>query len=281
MKERPKLGRGLQDVSRFFLTGTPQQEHDQTQVLSVHVGNKSICVCCPSSPLTQAFFAANIALELARHRFPVIIRDFSVIEEARLSTLMRAVLSEDERTKDKAFVKLYGLPDIVIQGNGSQWRLAEDRETPGPDAPPVADEDSAGVILVNLPVSLDFIREEKPFDEYVVITRAEERSLLQCYAYIKVIHERSFSSKVHVVFDDADAGSDNEVFFKKLSRFIHDHLEFAIDFLGSVPRDEHFERSITDQRPLVLFQGASVTKDALARICSCLLEDYHGQEGSI
>ena len=93
MKERPKLGRGLQDVSKFFLTGTPQQEPDQTQALSVHVGNKSICVCCPSSPLIQASFVANIALELARHRFAVIIRDFSVIEEAHLSTLMRAVIS--------------------------------------------------------------------------------------------------------------------------------------------------------------------------------------------
>ena len=136
-------------------------------------------------------------------------------------------------------------------------------------------------MLVNPSASLDFIREEKPCDEYVVITRMDERSLLQCYAYIKVIHERSFSSKVHVVFDDADAGSNNEVFFKKLSRFIHDHLDFAIDFFGSVPRDEHFERSITDQRPLVLFGAASVTKDALTRICSCLLEDYNGQEGNI
>jgi hypothetical protein len=280
MKERPKLGRGLQDVSKFFLTGTPQQEPGQTQVLSVHAGNKSICVCYPSSPLIQASFVANIALELARHRFPVFIRDFSVIEDARLSTLMYTVLSADERTKDKAFVKLYGLPDIVIQDHVSR-RLTEERENSGPDAHSTADEVSAGVILVNPPAFLDFIREEMPCDEYVVITRMDESSLLQCYAYIKVIHERSFSSKVHVVFDHADAGSNNEVFFNKLYRFIHDHLEFAIDFLGSVPRDDNFERSITDQRPLVLFQGASVAKDSLARICSRLLEDCHGQEGNI
>jgi hypothetical protein len=280
MKERPKLGRGLQDVSRFFLTGAPQQEPDQAEALSPHVGNKSICFCCPASELIQASFVANIALELARHRFCVIIRDFSVTQEVRLSTLMHFVLSEDERTTDKAFVKLYGLPEIVIQDNGRQG-LTEETETPGPDAHPAVDEDSAGFILVNPAASLDFIREEKPCDEYVVITRTDERSLLQCYAYIKVIHERSFSSKVHVVFDDADAGSDNDAVFKKLSRFIHDHLEFTINFLDSVLRDEHFERSITNQRPLVLFQGASVTKDALARICSRLLEGYRGQEGKI
>jgi hypothetical protein len=282
MKERPKLGRGLQDVSRFFLTGASQQGPDQAQALSDHVGNRSICVCCPVSPLIQAFFVANIALELARHRFTVIIRDFSVTEEARLSTLMHAVLSEDERTTDKAFVKLYGLPEIIIQDNDLDG-LTEERVTPvpGPDERPVVDEDSTGFILVNPPASLDYIREEKPCDEYVVITRTDERSLLQCYAYIKVIHERSFSSKVHVVFDDADAGLNNDAVFKKLSRFIHDHLEFAIGFLGSLERDEYLERSITDQKPLVLFQGASVTKDALARICSRLLEDYHGQEGII
>jgi hypothetical protein len=280
MKERPKLGRGLQDVSRFFLTGASQPEPDQAQALSPHSGNSSICVCCPSSGLIQASFVANIALELARHRFPVIIRDFSITEESRLSTLMHFVLCQDERTTDKAFVKLYGLPEIVIQDNGRQG-LTEERETPGPDARPVVDEDSAGFILVNPSGSLDFIQEEKPCDEYVVITRMDERSLLQCYAYIKVIHERSFSSKVHVVFDDADAGSDNDAVFKKLSRFIHDHLEYAIDFLGSLVRDEHFERSTTNQRPLVLFQGDSVTKDALTSICSLLLEGYRGQEERI
>ena len=280
MKERPKLGRGLQDVSRFFLTGASQQEPDQAQALFVHGDNRSICVCCPASEMIQASFVANIALELARHRFPVIIRDFSVTEEARLSTLMHAVLCQDERTTDKAFVKLYGLPEIVIHDKGRQG-LTEERKPPGPDARPVVDEDSAGFILVNPSASLDFIQEEKPCDEYVVITRTDERSLLQCYAYIKVIHDRSFSSRVHVVFDDEDAGSNNDAIFKKLSRFIHDHLEFTADFLGSLPRDEHFERSITNQRPLVLMSGTSVTKDALTRICSRLLEGYCGQEEMI
>jgi hypothetical protein len=278
MKERPKLGRGLQDVSRFFLTGAPQQEQDQVQVLPVHVRDRSICVCCPASELFQASFVANIALELARHRFGVLIKDFSLTQEARLSTLMHMVLSEDERTTDKDFVRLYGLPEIVIQDNGRQG-LTEERETPVLEERPVVDKDSAGFILVNPSASLDFIQEEKPCDEYCVITRTDERSLLQCYAYIKVIHERSFTSKVHVVFDDADERSNNDAVFKKLSRFILDHLGYAIDFLGSLVRDEHFERSITNQRPLVLFQGASVTKDALARICSRLLEGYPGQEG--
>jgi hypothetical protein len=280
MKERPKLGRGLQDVSRFFLTGAPQQEPDQAEALSVHVGKRSICVCCPVSPLIQASFTANIALELARHRLSVMIRDFSLTEEARISTLMHFVLSEEERTTDKAFVRLYGLPEIEIQEMGGQG-LTEEMEIVTPDARPAMDDGSAGFILVNPSASLDFIHEEKPCDEYVVITRTDERSLLQCYAYIKVIHERSFSSKVHVVFDDADDGSNNDAVFKKLSRVIHDHLEFIIDFLGSLVRDEHFERSITNQRPLVLLSGASVTKDALAVICSRLLEGYRGQEGKI
>jgi hypothetical protein len=280
MKERPKLGRGLQDVSRFFLTGAPKQEPDQAEALTGYVGNRSICVCCPASPLFQASFAANIALELARHRFFVLIRDFSVTQETRLSNLMHAVLSEDERVTDKAFVKLYGLPEIIIQDNVPQG-FSEERDPPGSDTRPEVEEDTTGFILVNPDSSLDFIRKEKPCDEYVVITRTDERSLLQCYAYIKVIHERSFSSKVHVVFDDTDAGSNDGTVFKKLSRFIHDHLGFTVAFLGSLLRDEHFERSITNQKPVVLLRGSSVTKDALAMISSRLLEGYHVQEGKI
>jgi hypothetical protein len=277
MKERPKLGRGLQDVSRFFLTGAPRQEPEQAEAPTVHVGNRSICVCCPASELFQASFVSNMALELARHRLSVNIRDFSVTEGARLSTLMRSVLSEDERTKDKAFVRLYGLPEIIVQDMGPQ-RLIEEMQSPIHDVRSAGHEDPSCFILVNPPASLDFIREEKPCDEYVLITRTEERSLLQCYGYIKVIHECSFSGRVRVVFDDADARSDNDAVFKRLSRFVHDHLGFTMDYLGSLLRDEHFERSITDQRPLVLLNGASATKDALAGICSRLLEGYPGQD---
>jgi hypothetical protein len=280
MKERPKLGRGLQDVSRYFLTGATQQEPDQAEALPAHAGRRSICVCCPASELIQATFAANISLELARHRLAVFIRDFSVTEEARLSTLMHVVLSEDERTTDNAVVQLYGLPKIVIQEMSRQG-LTEEGGTPLPDARPAVDEDSAGCILVNPSASLEFIRKEKPSDEYVVITRTDERSLLQCYAYIKVIHECSFSSTIHVVFDDTAAGSDLDAVFSKLSRFIHEHLGFSVDFLGSVLFDEHFERSITDQRPLVLMSSASATKDALAGICSRLLEGHSGPGGKI
>jgi hypothetical protein len=277
MKERPKLGRGLQDVSRFFLTGALQSEPDQAQVPSVHIDKRSLCVCCPVSPLIQASFAANIALELARHRLSVNIRDFSLSEEARLSTLMHCVISEeDERTTDKAFVRLYGLPEIVIQDMGRNG-IMQEGQGPGPDVHLKADEYPVGYTLVNPASSLDFICEERPCDGYIVITKTDERSLLQCYAYIKVIHERSFSSRVHVVFDDTDARSNNDAVFKKLSRFIHDHLEFTVEFLGSLVRDEHFERSTTSQRPLVLLGGASVTKDALIRICARLLEGYNGQ----
>ncbi|MGD0821942.1 MAG: hypothetical protein ABSA71_14490 [Desulfomonilia bacterium] len=271
MKERPKLGRGLPDVSKFFLSDASHQEQNAGEVTCSTFAPESLYICSPGSPLIQSIVTANLALELARHGHRVRIQDFSTSNETRLSTLMGSILFRDDRDPGKAFVRLYGLPEIMIE-DGFSGDLGKEKESPH-EAEPYRD-DTGSLTLVNAPVLLDFIQGRAPSDEYIILTMTDEKSLLKCYAYIKVIHAHGESSRVHVVFDDAVNGINSDTVFRKFAGFINERLGFEVDYFGSLLHDEHLERSISEERPLVLFDGISITKDALIRICSLLLEGY-------
>ncbi|MGD0211260.1 MAG: hypothetical protein ABSC14_09820, partial [Desulfomonilia bacterium] len=204
------------------------------------------------------------------------IRDFSTSDETRASTLMGSILFRDDRDPGMAFVRLYGLPEIRIE-DGFSGDLGKENESPH-DAEPYRD-DTGSLTLVNAPVLLDFIHEGAPSGAYIILTMTDEKSLLRCYAYIKVIHAHSGSSRVHVVFDEAVDGINSDTVFRKFAGFINERLGFEVDYFGSLLHDEHLERSISEGRPLVLFDGISITKDALIRICSLLLEGY--REGGL
>ena len=271
MKERPKLGRGLPDVSKFFLSDAPHQEQEAGEVTSSTTELKTLSICSPGSPLIQSIVTANLALELARHRHRVRIQDFSTSDETRVSTLMGSILFRDDSEPGKAFVRLYGLPEIRIE-DGFSGGLGKEKESPH-EAEPYRD-DSDRLTLVNSPVLLDFIQGRAPSGEYIILTMTEEKSLLKCYAYIKVIHAHGESSRIHVVFDEAVHGINSDTVFRKFAGFINERLGFEVDYFGSLVHDEHLERSISEERPLVLFDGISITKDALIRICSLFLEGY-------
>ena len=278
MKERPKLGRGLQDVSSYFLSRAARTGQVEGQPLKMAENTRTVCVCCPGSSLTQSSIISNIALELARNRYAVTIKDFSMDPELSVSNLMSSILSEDEAGQGVSRARLYGLPDILIQQrnkedipelSGLEPGLAADKDKPLP-----------GVVLVNPLPGLDFHLEAEAAHEYVLVTKTDEHSLLGCYAYMRVIRSRSLMARVHVVFDNTDHAHGSDDVFGKLARFVQENLGLAIDFLGSLLRDDQYDRSIADKKPLVLSSGKSEAKETLLRICSLLLEGLNDQRRS-
>lgn len=276
VKDRPKLSRGLQDVSRIYLGGTSPQEPVDTGTCRKAAFERSICVCHPGAPLIQSAFIANLALECARHRCPVVVRDHALSEETRLSTLMDSILILDDAHQGTGHVRLYGLPEILITGPGEEAPEKEECISGDGSGSPLHDADR--LVLINAPATLDFILDEGPFDEYVLLTALDEKSLLRCYAYAKTIHARNVSAGVQVVFGDTDAVSQGDAVFRRLSGFMQVRLGFMPGYLGGFAPDGHFERSLAEQRPLVLLGEASAAKDALTRICSLIIEESSFQE---
>lgn len=261
MKDKPKLGRGLDDVSQHFLTRKAGEiPHDVSPALRPVV--RSVAVCHPGDALRQSGIVANLALELAKQRYPVKIQDYS--DPAQVRPLMGTVLREEDCGPDHATVRLYGLPEIEIAESGDprQARTLPTRETPW--------EGLRGrYLLANTPGNLDFFLERPAFPEHILITCPGEHALLQAYAYIKVIHAAG-AARIHLVL--AQAAAKDEAVFRPFADFAFQRLGCPINLLGVLARDEAFDLSLQERRPLVLSRGPSHAAAAFGEICQRLLD---------
>lgn len=277
MKDRPKLGRGLRDVSQFFLSGPSQDGQHHNELLSPTHRTRTVCIFSPASPLIQSFFTANLALEMARHRFETRVLDYSMSDDARVKTLMRSLLDEEDLEPDRpAGIILYGLPRIEITDRVSEGFFAGTETQEAAHDTMKHEEDC--LTLVNAGPNLDFIMMSEPFDHSIIITRTDGMSLLQAYAFIKVLNRRSQNSDVWVIFD-GEEGSDHQRIFGLLSGFVDRHLGKAVGFLGTLVHDESMEQSIREEKPLVLQARMSVAREALTGICSRFVERRLRKEG--
>ncbi|MCU0575752.1 MAG: hypothetical protein MUD15_02870 [Desulfobacterota bacterium] len=282
MKDRPKLGRGLRDVSPFFLSeaSLPEQQHGEIPFPAPP--ERTVCVCHPSSVLIQSFFTANLALELARHRHGVQVWDYAMPDEHRVTALMHSLLEGQGPEQDgHARIMLYGLPRITIRDG-----RAEGCFTGGGDAdadPGAVDGEAGNCILVNARPHPDFILQSSPADDSIILTGTGELSLLQCYAHIKVIRGKTPGARIWIAFDGQREVRDDRSVFERLSGFAGQRLDCQVGFLGTLVHDESVERSFREEKPLVLFAGQSAAKEALSGICTRFIEGLHlpGQgEGS-
>lgn len=189
---------------------------------------------------------------------------------------MRSLLDDQARDQDEpARINLYGLPAIEVRDSISGSNFAgEDGVDHAPDA---MGHEADRIILVNARPHLDFILKSAPADNAVVITRTDEMSLLQSYAFIKVMHMKSNDCGIGVVFEGA-VGTDPQHVFGRLSGYISSRLKRPLHFLGVLVHDESMERSIREERPLVLQAGTSEARNALTTICSSFIDGQLKQQ---
>jgi hypothetical protein len=282
VKDRPKLGRGLNDVSRFFLTQAARCGHDSREGTVPLVRPAAICICHPASPLIQSAFTANLALETARNRRKAVVWDCSDQENARLTTLMGSLLEVvPEPGETTGRVGLYGLPEIVIHDgrvSGSCPGAQTDGDTRLDDG-----DGRESLVIVNACPTIEFFLTAPEADEYVVITGTGEKALLQSYAFIRVIGARSPLGRVSLIFDHVGDEVHQQRILQRFCAFVLSRTGRSVRLLGALVRDDALERSIAEGIPLVLQQGPSEARRSLAGICALLIgghERAHEGAGS-
>jgi hypothetical protein len=264
MKDKPKLGRGLDDVSQHFLSSIPPRP----SIALATPAWRSVAVCHPGSLPLQSCLLTNLALELAKRRHQVKVIDFSPPGEARIKTLMGAIFPEED-SPGHAIVHLYGLPRIeIIESNTSEAWL-ENQFTGRNEDPPT------GVLgryfLANAPGPLEFFIKSMACNEYILATKTDENSLLQAYAFCKVIRDKG-ALRIHLVFDDAQPGEQAERIFRQFAGFVGRRLGCTLRLLGNLVHDERIQRSIKEHMPLVLYQGGTGAGIRFSEICERLFE---------
>jgi hypothetical protein len=266
MEEKTRLGRGLEEVSRFYLSERPREAAVQEPApAGPHEGRRVVRVFHPCSSRAKSLFIANFALELARARLPVALWDGGGEEGADALHMLGGLVSQDPVPGALA-VRLYGLPEILVHKPQSHTEeklrsLARDASSPG----------GKGFLLISLPDTVEsVIRSDTPFDA-VMLCPLDEASLLKTYAFIKVIRESDPAGRLYVAFDGPPPEEAREM-FSRLDGFMRERLLGPLSYLGALQHDESLERSDRERMPVVLGHGESAARDSLTAICGAFLQ---------
>jgi len=270
MEERKRLGRGLEDVSRFYLSSRPRGASERTRKSdSQPVTRHVIRIFYPGSSLIKSCFLANFALELARNRFHVDIWDGDRSEGIRVGTMLQQVVRQG-LYPGAGTVKLYGLPDILVYDADVQpeGKLHDLKESS------CLERDR--FFLVSTPDSLESVLEWDTAFDAILLAPIDGASLLRCYAYCKVMWERDPSSRVHIAFDNPGSETRAHEIFSRFSGFVKERLSRDPHFLGCLVHDDLLEGSIAEHKPIVLSYEASAAKDSLLAMSASFIESGQG-----
>jgi hypothetical protein len=224
--------------------------------------------------MLKSCLLANISLELARHRVPVVIRDDAAGDNIGTGSMLGPVLSED-LNPEAGTVRLYGLPDILVyQGDGGS---AEALDDPG-RAPTGAD--AAPVVFVSVNDTVESVVSGGGVFDAVLLSGLDEHSLLRSYAFMKVIWERDPSAWIGMVLHEPVSAGHAQEMFSRLSAFVRDRLSGEPAFLGRLAHDDLLDRSMEERRPLVLWHEQSEAKDCLVSVSEAFLRAHHGRSSA-
>lgn len=260
MKDRPKLGRGLGDVSSYFLSRTREEEEDAPGVQEEGAADRSVAVGFTGSGPLMPGFISNLALEAVRRRCPVTVREHTDAEGPCVRDVMRSVLSPDEPNPGISHVRMYGLPDITILKSGIETEQSS----------PAAGN---GIVLraLRAPLSLDSLSGLVQGD-FIMLAETDEKSLLKAYAFIKAGHARSRTARFHLIFADGPEHVEEKALSRRFSIFTETFAGCSVNCLGRLVQDKHWEDSIAGSKPLVLSGAVSKSRKSVMEICSRFLD---------
>ncbi len=269
MDEKNRLGRGLKDVSRFYLSDSPREEvrgKEPGRDPSLPRQCRVVRVICPASALMGAFFTANFSLELARHRHRTAVFDVSGRDGEGVEAVLREVAHPDPAS-GCLWVRLYGLHDIPVYCSGSAGEAGLSERL----------SESAGHqghrwAVVNSPFCLDSLEKSPVNFDALLLSTLDEASLLQCYACTRVIVQRDPQAGVSLVLVEPASDEQARGVFSRFSAFVKERLGVSVAYLGHLLRDEALERSLSGHRPLVLGFEPSPARESLAAVSRAFLE---------
>ena len=111
MEKKPKLGRGLDEVSHYYLSTVKKGKPDLEKM---HKERRHVVrVYHSCSDTIQSFFLSNLALELAKCQLSIDILDCCDNKEINIKSKMKRLIKNEGQSSEYS-VDLYGLPSIHV-----------------------------------------------------------------------------------------------------------------------------------------------------------------------
>ncbi len=102
-------------------------------------------------------------------------------------------------------------------------------------------------------------------EHIVVVFTPEPTSLTDAYALIKVLY-RDYGRQNFLLLANQATEKEGEQYFSHLERVLQHYLGLSPHYLGAIPRDQKLEKSIRQQKPLLVSDPESKAAQALNQI---------------
>lgn len=97
-------------------------------------------------------------------------------------------------------------------------------------------------------------------EEVIVVTTPDPTSITDCYATIKLMHNRLSSKKIRLLVNQVSGPTQGEEVFSGVNRVCEKYLGKSIEYAGYIPTDLKLTESIRSQKALVeLYPGAKAS----------------------
>ena len=294
MKQMKKLGRGLEDFSHLFLSKPEKNEHltdANHNVVCKREGVKparAICITSDKGIGERAFFAVNLALEIAKQGKKVLIfdADFSL---PRLCMLMEVNASNsilqliNKNGEGKSIVEgIDGVKLITLDVDISDIRsLSESERTSLVKCLKNAEEEAEIILIVTSPGLINQMKALlKAVSEIIVVTPQQVAEMINAYGVIKTIFQFDEDAHVGIVSSRIDASDQAEAVFGKMQRIVKKFLDKPLYNYGYIPEDEEVSLTLKRRRPLALASPSSETMKCITKIAQSILEmNRNSREG--
>ena len=104
----------------------------------------------------------------------------------------------------------------------------------------------------------------------IVITR-EATSLTDAYALLKILSVKGYQGSVRVLINDCESVPQAKSTYLRYKKVVDKHLDIAISPAGIVLHDEHFERAVVQQKPLLELYPESIGAQCIRAFVSNLV----------
>lgn len=121
-------------------------------------------------------------------------------------------------------------------------------------------------------ISSSVISFSRTSDEILVVISDEPTSITDSYALIKLLHQEHGINEFSVLANMIRMSEDGLNLFSNFSKVVHKFLEVELNFLGTVPYDEHVHRSVKKQSPVVTAFPGSMAGIAFKELAKKMIQ---------
>lgn len=111
-------------------------------------------------------------------------------------------------------------------------------------------------------------------EEVLLVVTPEPTSITDAYALLKILNKKaeflSENTNIKMVANRVNSVEEGKEIFNKLSVVVNKFLNIQVEFLGGIPQDSCFSKSVLQQKPVVLGYPNTASSRAIMELAAIL-----------